>query len=147
MCACATRLADFVYQVLKGACTNDVYLQVLVFWTPALPCLYIIHATSLLCIHGEWLARGLEKLVPAVAYHFCLNLPGTFSQPRVNQLWLPGRQVTYAKTTDSARPLLLRQGNVRIRVCKEASGSVSSSLTMQRLSCVRLTHCIYLPYF
>ena len=26
--------------------------------------------------------RGLEKFVPAVAYHFWLNLPDTFSQPR-----------------------------------------------------------------
>ena len=28
------------------------------------------------------LVCGLVKFVPAVAYHFCLNLPGTFSQPR-----------------------------------------------------------------
>ena len=27
------------------------------------------------------LVRGLLKLVPAVAYHFCLNLPATFLQP------------------------------------------------------------------
>ena len=27
------------------------------------------------------LVRGLLKLVPAAAYHFCLNLPATFSQP------------------------------------------------------------------
>ena len=26
--------------------------------------------------------RGLVKFVTAVAYHFCLNLPATFSQPR-----------------------------------------------------------------
>ena len=26
--------------------------------------------------------RGFVKFVPAVAYHFCLNLPATFSQPR-----------------------------------------------------------------
>ena len=30
------------------------------------------------------LVRGLLKLVPAVAYHFCLNLPATFSQPRTS---------------------------------------------------------------
>ena len=30
------------------------------------------------------LVRGLVKLVPAVAYHFCLNLPATFSQPRTS---------------------------------------------------------------
>ena len=28
------------------------------------------------------LVRGLVKLDPAVAYHNCLNLPATFSQPR-----------------------------------------------------------------
>ena len=28
------------------------------------------------------LVRGLVKFVPAVAYHFCLNLLATFSQPR-----------------------------------------------------------------
>ena len=28
------------------------------------------------------LVRGVVKFVPAVAYHFCLYLPTTFSQPR-----------------------------------------------------------------
>ena len=28
--------------------------------------------------------RGMVKLVPAVAYHFCLNLPAIFSQPRTS---------------------------------------------------------------
>ena len=28
-----------------------------------------------------WLVCGLTKFVRAVAYHFCLNLPATFSQP------------------------------------------------------------------
>ena len=28
------------------------------------------------------LGRGLVRFVPAVAYHSCLNLPPTFSQPR-----------------------------------------------------------------
>ena len=36
-----------------------------------------------------WLARGLVKLVTAVAYHFCLNLPGTFSQPRASHKGMP----------------------------------------------------------
>ena len=31
--------------------------------------------------------RGLVKLFPAVAYHFCLNLPGAFSEPRTSQKW------------------------------------------------------------
>ena len=30
------------------------------------------------------LVRGLVKCVPALAYHFCLNLPATFSQPRTS---------------------------------------------------------------
>ena len=30
------------------------------------------------------LVRGLVKLVPAVAYHFGLNLPAAFSQPRTS---------------------------------------------------------------
>ena len=30
------------------------------------------------------LVSGLVKFVPAVAYHFCLNLPATFSQPRTS---------------------------------------------------------------
>ena len=30
------------------------------------------------------LVHGLVKLVPAVAYHFCLNLPAIFSQPRTS---------------------------------------------------------------
>ena len=30
------------------------------------------------------LVCGLVKFVPAVAYHFCLNLPATFSQPRTS---------------------------------------------------------------
>ena len=29
--------------------------------------------------------RGLVKFVPAVAYHFCLSLSGTFSQPCTNK--------------------------------------------------------------
>ena len=29
---------------------------------------------------------GLVNFVPDVAYHFCLNLPETFSQPGVRQL-------------------------------------------------------------
>ena len=28
------------------------------------------------------LIRGLVKFVPAVAYHYCLNLPATFPQPQ-----------------------------------------------------------------
>ena len=35
------------------------------------------------------LARGLAKFVPAVAYHFCLNLPATFPQPHT-QVLFPG---------------------------------------------------------
>ena len=28
-----------------------------------------------------WLVRGLEKFVPAAAYHLCLNLPATMYKP------------------------------------------------------------------
>ena len=46
------------------------------------------------CILGPEiiLVRGLVKLVPAVAYHFCLNLPATFSQPRTSIISGPSRQ-------------------------------------------------------
>ena len=35
--------------------------------------------------------RGMVKLVPAVAYHFCLNLPAIFSQPRTSIISGPSR--------------------------------------------------------
>ena len=34
---------------------------------------------------GKFFVRGLVKFVLAVAYHFCLSLPATFSQPRTNK--------------------------------------------------------------
>ena len=34
---------------------------------------------------------GFVKFVPAVAYHFCLNLPATFSQPRTSIISGPNR--------------------------------------------------------
>ena len=37
------------------------------------------------------LVRGLVNLVPAVAYHFYLNLPATFSQPRTSIISGPSR--------------------------------------------------------
>ena len=33
----------------------------------------------------NFFVRGLVKFVPAVAYHFCLSLPTTLSQPRTNK--------------------------------------------------------------
>ena len=41
--------------------------------------------------------RGLVKLLPAVAYHFCLNLPETFSQPRTKTFSQLCKGVTYPK--------------------------------------------------
>ena len=46
----------------------------------AKPCIYPLR---LLCPEII-LVCGLEKFVPAVAYHSCLNLPETFSQPRTS---------------------------------------------------------------
>ena len=43
------------------------------------------------------LVLGLVKLVPAVAYHFCLNLPATFLQPRTSNISGP----TIGSQTDS----------------------------------------------
>ena len=37
------------------------------------------------------LVRGLVRLDPAVAYHFCLNLFATFSQPRTRIISGPSR--------------------------------------------------------
>ena len=36
-----------------------------------------------------WLAPGLVKLLPAVAYHFCLNLPEAFTKPRMSHKGVP----------------------------------------------------------
>ena len=33
----------------------------------------------------DFFVRGLVKFAPAVAYHFCPNLPATFSQPRTKK--------------------------------------------------------------
>ena len=49
------------------------------------------------------LVRGLVKLVPAVAYHSCLNLPATFSQPRTCFIFL----AKSASTTNNVSPRLL----------------------------------------
>ena len=38
------------------------------------------------------LVHGLVKFVPAVAYHFFLNLPATFSQPRASIISGPSIQ-------------------------------------------------------
>ena len=32
---------------------------------------------------------GLAKFVPAVSFHFCLNLPATFSQPHTSNVFGP----------------------------------------------------------
>ena len=34
---------------------------------------------------SSYVVTGLVKLVTAVAYHFCLNLPATFSKPRTKK--------------------------------------------------------------
>ena len=36
-----------------------------------------------------WLAPGLVKLLPAVAYHFCLNLPEAFTKPGARHKGVP----------------------------------------------------------
>ena len=41
----------------------------------------ITELRKFLCI----ILRGSVKFVPAVTYHFCLNLPATFSQPRTKK--------------------------------------------------------------
>ena len=46
--------------------------------------------------------RGLVKFVPAVAYHFCLSLSATFSQPWTNKF---SRLCTPVVSTASFRPL------------------------------------------
>ena len=50
------------------------------------------------------LVRGLLKLVPAAAYHFCLNLLATFSQPRTSIIsgpsrpaWLRSRKTAFSR--------------------------------------------------
>ena len=40
-------------------------------------------------------ALDLVNFVPAVAYHFCLNLPANFSQPGNGNLAHPCRQLDY----------------------------------------------------
>ena len=44
-------------------------------------------------VQGQWrvkkLSLGLENFVPVVAYHFCFNLPGKFSQPWAHFLAQP----------------------------------------------------------
>ena len=34
------------------------------------------------------------KLIPVVAYHFCLNFPGTYSQPRTSIIWEPSKRLS-----------------------------------------------------
>ena len=43
------------------------------------------------------LVRGLVKLDPAVAYHFCLNLPATFSQPSTSIISGPSICVSHTE--------------------------------------------------
>ena len=38
---------------------------------------------------ANWRAQGSVNFVPAVAYHFCLNLPAAFTQPRAHLLAEP----------------------------------------------------------
>ena len=48
----------------------------------------VMHTPSLGQIIQSWehfFVVGLVKFVPAFAYHFCLNLPATFSQPRTKK--------------------------------------------------------------
>ena len=55
------------------------------------------------------------KLVPAVAYHFCLNLPATFSQPRTSIISGPSifseklYPLYFSFLTGAAKPKLIRQ--------------------------------------
>ena len=67
--------------------------------------------------------RGLMMFVPAVAHHFCLNLPATFSQPRTSISFRPSRS--------------------RIPLLHMCGGLVSSSMTVlhKRTSCL-----LYCPF-
>ena len=46
------------------------------------------------------LVRGLVKLVPALTYHFCLNLPATFSQPRTSIISGPSSSMRFERALE-----------------------------------------------
>ena len=59
---------------LRGYCISK-------FYNYSLNKRNFMSACPLLQGSAKRLKPGLVKFVPAVAYHFCLNLPGAFSQP------------------------------------------------------------------
>ena len=68
---------------------------------------------------------GLVKLVPAVAYNFCLNLPASFSQPRASHLQAPSISVPIMLQASSSFQIDLGCAVMITGVKLRNSGSVS----------------------
>ena len=65
-------------------------IQVIIMLYEVIFYIHVVVQLSILSAR-KWLAHGLVKFVSAVAYHLCLNLPTTFSQPCANHKRAPSR--------------------------------------------------------
>ena len=91
-----------------------------------------------------FLYTWFHELVPAVAYHFCLNLPATFSQPRTNKFSQLCMLATLAKaqgvfpaaslplSTMCDLPYSCRTGNLKIKCTTAPTRSASRSSNTHR---------------
>ena len=68
--------------------------------------------SSVLQSWENFFVGGLVKFVPAVAYHFCLNLPATFSQPRTKKFSQLCTQPSVWRAYWSAEEIRLREHTI-----------------------------------